>query len=43
MATAFREVTSGRTIHALRFTRQRKEQGPTRLSFTADQPEGKTA
>lgn len=43
VATAFREVTGGRTIHALQFTRQMKEQGSTRLSSTAAQPEGKTA
>ncbi|MFB1044177.1 hypothetical protein [Streptomyces chrestomyceticus] len=43
VTTAFREVTGGRTIHALRFTRQRKEQGAPRLSSTTGQPEGKTA
>lgn len=43
VATAFREVTGGRTIHALQFTRQMKEQGSTRLSSTDAQPEGKTA
>lgn len=43
VATAFREVTGGRTIHALRFTRQRKEQCAPRLSSTTERPEGKTA
>lgn len=43
VATAFREVTGGRTINALQFTRRMKEQGSTRLSSTADRPEGKTA
>ncbi|MBT2413992.1 tyrosine-type recombinase/integrase [Streptomyces sp. ISL-12] len=42
VATAFREVTGGRTIHALQFTRQRKEQGSALLGSTADQAEGKT-
>ncbi|WP_031476037.1 hypothetical protein [Streptomyces bicolor] len=41
-ATAFREATGGRTIHVLWFTRQKKGRGSTRLSSTADQPEGKT-
>ncbi len=43
VAAAFREAAGGRTIHALRFTRQRKERGATRLSTAADQPQGQTA
>ncbi|MGP3999492.1 hypothetical protein ACTWQE_05420 [Streptomyces sp. 8N706] len=43
MATTFREATGGRTVYALRFTRQRKKRGATGLSSAAYQSEGKTA
>ncbi|MEV4907078.1 tyrosine-type recombinase/integrase [Streptomyces albidoflavus] len=43
VANAFRAATSGRTLHALRFTRQRKERDRARPSATARQTEEKTA
>ncbi|MGQ4490070.1 hypothetical protein ACN6LM_000499 [Streptomyces sp. SAS_281] len=44
VAAAFRAATGGRTVHALRFTRQIKERGPARLSSAAaDRREGKSA
>ncbi|MEJ8657093.1 MULTISPECIES: hypothetical protein [Streptomyces] len=43
VVTAFREVTGGRTVHALRFTRQMKERGAARLSTVAERPEEKSA
>ncbi|MEU6138761.1 hypothetical protein ABZ848_00190 [Streptomyces sp. NPDC047081] len=42
-AAAFRKASGGRTIHALRFTRQMKARRPTRLSAEAGQPEEKSA
>ncbi|MFD4482349.1 hypothetical protein ACFVXC_35335 [Streptomyces sp. NPDC058257] len=44
VAAAFRAATGGRTVHALRFTRQVKERGVARLSSVeADRHEGKSA
>lgn len=44
VAGAFREAIGGRTVHALRFTRQVKERGAARLSSApADRHEGKSA
>ncbi|BDM67533.1 hypothetical protein HEK616_10200 [Streptomyces nigrescens] len=44
VAAAFRVATGGRTVHALRFTRQAKERSAVRLgSVAADRHEGRTA
>ncbi|MBZ9641390.1 tyrosine-type recombinase/integrase [Streptomyces sp. PSKA30] len=43
VATAFRAATGGRSLHALRFTRQRKERDRVRRSATARQTEEKSA
>ncbi|MGD6751934.1 hypothetical protein [Streptomyces sp. BH105] len=43
VADAFGAATGGRTLHALRFTRQRKERDRARRSVTARQTEEKTA
>ncbi|GHJ28588.1 hypothetical protein TPA0910_30210 [Streptomyces hygroscopicus subsp. sporocinereus] len=44
VASAFRTATGGRSVHALRFTRQAKERGSIRLgSVAADAHEEKTA
>lgn len=38
VAAAFRAATGGRTVHALRFTRQAKERGAARRSSVAADP-----
>ncbi|WP_431770876.1 hypothetical protein [Streptomyces cucumeris] len=43
VATAFRTATGGRSLHALRFTRQLKERDRARRSDTARQTEKKSA
>ncbi|MEU8560594.1 hypothetical protein AB0C45_03805 [Streptomyces cyaneofuscatus] len=43
VADAYRVATGGRTLHALRFTRQRKELDQARRSATVRQTEEKTA
>ncbi|WP_330340174.1 hypothetical protein [Streptomyces sp. NBC_00557] len=44
VAAAFRAATGGRSVHALRFTRQAKERGSIRLgSVAADAHQEKTA
>ncbi|MYQ85487.1 MULTISPECIES: tyrosine-type recombinase/integrase [unclassified Streptomyces] len=43
VAEAYRAATGGRTLHALRFTRQLKERDRARRSTTARQTEEKTA
>ncbi|MFJ2202711.1 hypothetical protein [Streptomyces violaceusniger] len=43
VARAFRAATGGRSLHALRFTRQRKERDRVRRSATARQTEEKSA
>lgn len=44
LMAAFRAATGGRSVHALRFTRQAKERGSIRLgSVAADAHQEKTA